>query len=68
MKYLRGCPSAHAARELRFLPLGLALCFMAGPCAAESLDAAVRAQTQNQDKGSDPRRGSKSSTTLHRRC
>ena len=49
--YLRGCPPALAARELRFLPLGLALCLMTGPCAAESLDAAVRAQAQNQEQG-----------------
>ncbi len=49
--YARGCPPAHAARELRFLPLGLTLCLMTGPCAAESLDAAVRAQAQNQDQG-----------------
>ncbi|MGH8472391.1 MAG: DUF3450 family protein, partial [Gammaproteobacteria bacterium] len=50
MKYLRGCPPARAVRELG-LPLGLVLCFMASPCAAESLDAAVRAQAQHQDQG-----------------
>lgn len=48
--YLRGWPPVHAARELDLF-LGLALCLMTGAGAAESLDAAVRAQTQNQEQG-----------------
>jgi len=49
--YLRVCRPAHAARELRFLPLGFALCLVTGPCAAEALDAAVRSQAENQEQG-----------------
>ncbi|MGH8508930.1 MAG: DUF3450 domain-containing protein [Gammaproteobacteria bacterium] len=47
---LRVSPPARTARELG-LALGLSLCLMTGLCAAESLDAAVRAQTQNQEQG-----------------
>ncbi|MFH0341512.1 MAG: hypothetical protein ACHBNF_05140 [Chromatiales bacterium] len=39
-------PALDERGELRFLPLGFALCLVPGPCAAESLDAAVRAQAQ----------------------